>query len=146
MVAKTVLYGAGLIGATVGALLAGQVALQPVFAQAAAPGAAPAAEEPAAADPAAADAPADPAAADAPADPAGDADEAAALKARAKLSQDEALKVALAQYPGGTVQSTTFGDENGLVVYEFIVSDSAGARHKVKVDANTGAIVHAPDD
>jgi uncharacterized membrane protein YkoI len=149
MSVKALLHVSGMVGAVVGALLAGNVALQPVLAQ----------EAPPPADAASSAAPADAAgsadAAAAPADPAadpglGDAlspeEEAELLKAKASIAPEEAHKAALATYAGGTVVSTIFGDENGVVVYEMQVFDATGMRHKVKVDANTGVVVHYPDD
>lgn len=72
-----------------------------------------------------------------------DAAEQAQLAAQAKLTEADAIAVAQAAYPGGTV--TAFGEldnENGVPVYELKVQPSDGSQAvEVKVDAVTGSIL-----
>jgi hypothetical protein len=69
--------------------------------------------------------------------------EAAALASQAKISADQANTAALAQYPGGTVSKTELDNENGTVIYSVHVTDSAGKKQEVKVDATSGKVMPA---
>lgn len=154
---KRILYGAGVSGALASAFLAGSVALRPVFAQTATPGPTRQsqsqqqdqreANEPAGAPEAAEANEAAETNEAAEVNGAGEANspaeqaEQAALQAQAAVTADQANQTALGQVPGGTVQATHLGDENGTVVYEVSLVDSAGKSQEVKVDAKSGAIV-----
>ena len=65
-----------------------------------------------------------------------------ALKARAKVSGDSAVKVALAQVPNGTLRSGEIERERGKLIYSFDVAVAGKPGiEEVHVDAITGAVV-----
>jgi len=66
----------------------------------------------------------------------------ARLKARAKVSEADAQKIALAKVPGGTIQESELEKEKGKLVWSFDIA-TAGSRDitEVLVDAVTGEIV-----
>ena len=66
----------------------------------------------------------------------------AKLKAQAKISEDSARTIALAQVPNGDVKSSELEREHGKVVYSFdiAVAGQEGVE-EVNVDARTGAVV-----
>lgn len=74
--------------------------------------------------------------------PAGDSAGAAALAALAKVSQDSAQVIALAQVPGGTIQSGELENENGKLIYSFDIK-VAGKEgiEEVHVSALTGEVI-----
>jgi uncharacterized membrane protein YkoI len=65
----------------------------------------------------------------------------AALQAQAKISETQARQTALAQVPGGTVQSAELEKENGRLIWSFdiAVPHSPNIR-EIAVDAKSGAI------
>ena len=66
----------------------------------------------------------------------------AKLKAQAKISEDSARTIALAQVPNGTVKSGELEREHGKVVYSFdIAVEGQEGVEEVNVDARTGAVV-----
>ncbi len=67
-----------------------------------------------------------------------EADEAAALQGKAKISAKDAEAAALAANPGTTVVKTELDNENGVLVYGVELSNGAD----VKVDAGNGKILH----
>jgi uncharacterized membrane protein YkoI len=68
--------------------------------------------------------------------------EPAELKARAKLSCDDARKAALAKVKGGKVQDSELEEEHGKLVYSFdIRKKGASGVEEVQVDALTGEVV-----
>ncbi|MGH2459977.1 MAG: PepSY domain-containing protein [Chloroflexota bacterium] len=71
-----------------------------------------------------------------------EADEAAALQSKAKVTADQAKSTALAQFPGATVQSVGLENENGNVVYGVQLTDKAGAAQDVKVDAGNAKVLN----
>lgn len=74
----------------------------------------------------------------------------AQLKARAKVTEAGAQKIALAKVPGGTIQESELEKEKGKLVWSFDIA-TAGTQDitEVLVDALTGEIVamekEAPD-
>ena len=66
----------------------------------------------------------------------------AKLRAQAKISEDSARTVALAQVPNGNVQSGELEREHGKLIYSFdiAVAGQEGVE-EVNVDARTGAVV-----
>ncbi|MDB6095120.1 MAG: peptidase [Verrucomicrobia bacterium] len=66
----------------------------------------------------------------------------AALKAKAKISQETAIKTALESVPNGKIQSAEIEKENGKLVWSFDISvpDSKNIT-EVQVDAMTGKVV-----
>lgn len=72
----------------------------------------------------------------------------AALRKEAKVAERDARKTALAQVPGGKVQSHELERENGKLIYSFDikVAGKPGVE-EVNVDAVTGAVVaHEHED
>jgi uncharacterized membrane protein YkoI len=67
-----------------------------------------------------------------------DADEAAALQAKATITSAQAEAAALAANPGTTVVKTELDNENGVLVYSVELSNGTD----VKVDAGNGSILH----
>lgn len=66
------------------------------------------------------------------------------FKAKMKVSEAEARKIALAIYPGVVTEVEYEIEFNGAASYEFdIVTNIAGQEMKVEVDATTGEIVEA---
>ncbi len=77
---------------------------------------------------------------------ASEADETKALEGLAKVSAADAEKAAVAAVPGGTINSTELGNENGSVVYEVYMTDANGAALEVKVDAGNGKVLDQSAD
>lgn len=72
----------------------------------------------------------------------------AALRKEAKVTEPDARKTALAQVPGGKVQSHELERENGKLIYSYDikVAGKSGVE-EVNVDAVTGAVVaHEHED
>ncbi len=68
------------------------------------------------------------------------------LAKEAKISLEEARKIALTRLPG-TVTESEMGREKGKVVYEFEIKDKDNKSFDVLVDAKTGEVVSVePDD
>ncbi len=67
-----------------------------------------------------------------------EADEAAALQSKAKITAKDAEAAALAANPGTTVVKTELDNENGVLVYSVELSNGLD----VKVDAGNGKILH----
>jgi uncharacterized membrane protein YkoI len=67
-----------------------------------------------------------------------EADEAAALQAKATITSAQAETAALAANPGTTVVKTELDNENGVLVYSVELSNGMD----VKVDAGNGKILH----
>lgn len=65
-----------------------------------------------------------------------------ALKAQAKVSQDEAQETALAKVPGGTITGGELEKEHGKLIWSFdITKPKTKSITEVQVDAVTGKIV-----
>ncbi|HET8654505.1 MAG TPA: PepSY domain-containing protein [Longimicrobiaceae bacterium] len=58
-----------------------------------------------------------------------------------KVTEAAARATALAQVPGGTVQSQKLETEHGRLVYAFDVKTAKAGTEQVEVDANSGKIV-----
>ena len=76
-----------------------------------------------------------------------DSQNQAKLAKQAKITEDEAINMALEKVPG-TVNEIELEVENGTVVYEIEVLSTDGTEQEVKVDAQTGEVlkVEADDD
>lgn len=62
------------------------------------------------------------------------------FKAKAKITQDEAKKTALAKFPGEVVESEFSIESNGNPSYEFDIKTKDGKEMEVEVDAVTGKL------
>lgn len=66
----------------------------------------------------------------------------AALKAQAKITQEDAAKTALAKVPGGKIKSAELEKEHGKLVWSFDISMPKSKNiTEVQVDAKTGKVV-----
>jgi uncharacterized membrane protein YkoI len=74
-------------------------------------------------------------------------DESSPTAAEAKISQEQAEKIALAQVPGGTVKEAELEREHGKLVWSFDIA-TADSRHMmdVEIDAETGAVLEVEKD
>ncbi len=67
----------------------------------------------------------------------------AALKAQAKITQEEATKTALAKVPDGKIKSVEIEKENGKLIWSFDISMPKSKNiTEVQVDAKTGQIAN----
>jgi uncharacterized membrane protein YkoI len=66
-----------------------------------------------------------------------------AFKAKAKVSEADARKIALEKYPGEIVEVEYEIESDGAASYEFDIRTKDGKEWKVEVDAMTGKIVEA---
>lgn len=69
-----------------------------------------------------------------------------AFKAKAKITQDEARKTALAKYPGEVVDSEFSIESDGNPSYEFDIKTKDGKEMEVEVDAATGKLSENPEE
>lgn len=69
-----------------------------------------------------------------------------AFKAKAKISQDEAKKTALAKYPGEVVDSEFSIEADGNPSYEFDIKTANGKEIEVEIDAVTGKLEEEPEE
>jgi len=69
--------------------------------------------------------------------------EAPAFKAKAKISLDDAKKIALKKYPGVVTEVEYEIESDGAASYEFDIVGKNGKETKVEVDATSGKIVEA---
>ena len=65
------------------------------------------------------------------------------FKARAKVTEADARKIALDKYPGEIVEIEYEIEADGAASYEFDINTKDGKQWKVEVDATTGKIVEA---
>jgi len=66
----------------------------------------------------------------------------AALKAQAKITQEDAEKTALAKISGGKVESSELENEHGKLIWSFDISVPNSVNiAEVQVDAKTGKVV-----
>ena len=65
------------------------------------------------------------------------------FKAKLKISEDEARKIAMATYPGTIVEVEFEIESDGNASYEFDIKSKDGKETKVEVDATSGKIVEA---
>ncbi|HZV97995.1 MAG TPA: PepSY domain-containing protein [Methylophilaceae bacterium] len=69
-----------------------------------------------------------------------------AFKAKAKISQDEAKKIALEKHPGEVVESEMSIEKDGTASYEFDIKTKDGKEMEVEVDASTGKILETEQE
>ena len=70
----------------------------------------------------------------------------AAFKAKAKVSQEDAKKTALAAHPGDVIESETSIESNGDASYEFDIKGKDGKEWEVEVDAASGKIIESEEE
>ena len=75
-----------------------------------------------------------------------ESEESLNLAKLATVDPKTAEAAAVASVPGSTAVSTTLGDENGSLVYEVKLTDTAGAGIEVAVDAGNSAILNTESD
>jgi uncharacterized membrane protein YkoI len=69
--------------------------------------------------------------------------DAAAFKAKVKVNEADARKIALDAYPGEIIETEYEIESDGAASYEFDIRTKDGKEWKVEVDATTGKIVEA---
>lgn len=69
-----------------------------------------------------------------------------AFKAKAKITQEEAKKVALAKYAGEVIDSEFSIEANGNASYEFDIKTADGKEMEVEIDAATGKLAENPEE
>jgi uncharacterized membrane protein YkoI len=69
-----------------------------------------------------------------------------AFKEKAKITQDEAKKTALAKYPGEVVETEFSIEADGSISYEFDIKTANGKEMEVEVDAVTGKLSENPEE
>ena len=69
-----------------------------------------------------------------------------AFKSKAKITQDEAKKIALAKYPGEVIESEMSIEADGNASYEFDIKMANGKEMEVEVDATTGKLSEDPEE
>ena len=67
------------------------------------------------------------------------------LKDKAKISMEEAEKIALQEVPGGTIKGSELKDKHSKLVYEVEINNKT-ANKEFKIDANNGKIIDAEED
>ncbi len=70
----------------------------------------------------------------------------AAFKAKAKITQDEAKKTALAKYAGEVVGTEFSLESDGTPSYEFDIKTKDGKEMEVEIDAVTGKLAEEPEE
>ncbi len=70
----------------------------------------------------------------------------AAFKGKAKITQDEAKKIALAKYAGEVIDSEFGVESDGGISYEFDIKTADGKEIEVEVDAITGKLAEDPEE
>jgi uncharacterized membrane protein YkoI len=70
----------------------------------------------------------------------------AAFKAKAKITQDEAKKTALAKFPGEIIESEFSIESDGNPSYEFDIQTKNGKEVEVEVDAVTGKLAEDTEE
>jgi uncharacterized membrane protein YkoI len=141
---KRILYGSGAVGVLTAGYLLGSVSLAGAFAQTAPTPTTPAQSQTAPAASGQGEATDKGGAAEQGG--ANEQAETAALASQAKITADQANAAALAGFAGGTVKKTELDSENGTVVYSVQLTDSAGKKQDVKVDATSGKVLQAQAD
>ena len=61
-------------------------------------------------------------------------------QSQASITTDQVRVAALARFPGATITGTALENDDGPLVYSVRLTDTAGVRHEVKVDAHTGSV------
>lgn len=69
-----------------------------------------------------------------------------AFKSKAKITQDEARKIALAKHAGEVVDSEFSFESDGSASYEFDIKTADGKEMEVEVDATTGKLSENPEE
>jgi uncharacterized membrane protein YkoI len=69
-----------------------------------------------------------------------------AFKAKAKITQDEAKKVALAKFAGDVIESEFSIESDGTASYEFDIKTKGGKEMEVEVDAASGKIIETEEE
>lgn len=69
-----------------------------------------------------------------------------AFKSKAKITQDEATKTALAKHPGEVVDSEFAVESDGSISYEFDIKTANGKEIEVEIDAVTGKLSEDPEE
>lgn len=64
----------------------------------------------------------------------------------ARISEDQARRIALQHVPNGTIEEIELDREDGRDVYEVEVRDPDGNEHDLEIDASTGAVLRAEVD
>jgi uncharacterized membrane protein YkoI len=77
------------------------------------------------------------------AESANEASEQAALASQAKITADQAKAAALAKFPGATVGKIELDNESSVLAYDVRLTDAAGAKQEVSVDATSGTVLAA---
>jgi uncharacterized membrane protein YkoI len=75
-----------------------------------------------------------------------DSSDAPAISSQATITAEQARTAALGTFPDATITAIELEDENGAAAYGVRLTDSAGTRHDVKVDALSGKVLDAQDD
>lgn len=70
----------------------------------------------------------------------------AAFKAKAKVTQEEARKAALAKFAGEVIDSEFAIEADGNASYEFDIKTADGKEMEVEVDAATGKLAENPEE
>ncbi|KAF2410326.1 PepSY domain-containing protein [Pseudomonas antarctica] len=68
------------------------------------------------------------------------------LKSGAVMPFEKLNANAVAAHPGANITDTELDHKNGVLVYEVDVTDTAGKRFEVKLDAKTGAVLQTKQD
>jgi len=69
-----------------------------------------------------------------------------AFKGKAKISQEDAKKLALAKYAGEVVDSEFSIESDGSISYEFDIKTANGKEMEVEVDAISGKLSEDPEE
>ncbi|MDK2992811.1 MAG: hypothetical protein PWP48_2044 [Clostridiales bacterium] len=80
------------------------------------------------------------------ADSQSEAQEDAAIAAKARITKDDAIKAVSAAYPGYTIKDASLGNENGYLIYEVTATDTSSKAVEVKVDAGNAKVLASDND
>jgi uncharacterized membrane protein YkoI len=130
---KRILYGSGAMGILAAGFLLGSVSLGGVFAQAAPT-------------PTTTESKSQTGRATKEQHDANEQAEQAALASQAKVTADQAKAAALGKFPGATINKTELDSENKVVVYGVELTDTAGKKQDVKIDATSGQVLKVEAD
>lgn len=70
----------------------------------------------------------------------------AAFKSKAKVTLEEAKKVALAIHPGEVLETEYAIEADGSISYEFDIKTASGKEMEVEIDAVTGKLEEDPEE
>ncbi len=68
------------------------------------------------------------------------------LKSGAVMPFEKLNAAAIAKHAGATINDTELDHDNGVLVYEVDLTDTAGKKFDVKLDAKTGAVLEDKQD